>query len=60
MSLVITDPSVYQGFSSDSDFVVTLFRKTVAELPTDLERGTPILLRGLKVSRSDAKPHRWC
>jgi hypothetical protein len=51
MSLVISDPSSFQGGEPTAeDLVVTIFRKTDRELPVDIQPGTPILFRQIKVS----------
>lgn len=49
MSIVIGDPSSHIDNLSSDDFVVTVFRRTVEELPTAVAPGTPILFRGIKV-----------
>lgn len=48
LSIVITDPTSYTGDSTGEDMVITIFRKEVDQLPTDLPRGTAILFRNLK------------
>lgn len=52
LSVVITDPSTYTGDASGEDMVITIFRPSIAALPADLPRGTPILFRQLKVCSS--------
>lgn len=54
--MVITDPSIHTGDVKDEDMVVTLFRRSVDDLPTDALPGTPILFRGLKVSPDPSLP----
>jgi hypothetical protein len=49
MSVVIADPSSHTDGFGSNDFIVTVFRKTIAELPTAVSPGTPILIRGIKV-----------
>ena len=55
--MVFTDPSVYKGEGAAAeDLVIGIFRKKVADLPVELEPGTPILFRRVKVSTSDLSP----
>ncbi len=49
MSVVIADPTSHTDGYGSTDFVITIFRKTAAELPTSIAPGTPILFRGIKV-----------
>ncbi|KAK8846545.1 hypothetical protein IAR55_005631 [Kwoniella newhampshirensis] len=51
MSVVIADPSRHAGDPAKSEeYVISIFRKTVSELPTHASIGQVILFRGLRVS----------
>ncbi|ORY23800.1 hypothetical protein BCR39DRAFT_342435 [Naematelia encephala] len=56
MSVVIADPTTHDEGHASNDIVVTVFRKTEADLPVNVLPGTPILFRGLRISKFNDKP----
>ncbi|EIW68525.1 hypothetical protein TREMEDRAFT_62986 [Tremella mesenterica DSM 1558] len=54
VSLVIGDPTTHDTSRAAEDMVLTLFRKTVAELPI-VGQGTPMLFRNMKLKAWNGK-----
>ncbi|ORX36102.1 hypothetical protein BD324DRAFT_657049 [Kockovaella imperatae] len=56
MNIVIADPSTHIQGRSSEDFVVSVFRSRIEDLPASISPGTPILFRGLSISMYKQKP----